>query len=490
MKIKNCLMIKKYLILPLTVIICTLSCSSSEETKQQAAPSHFVSIKNGHFSLDDKEFFPLTINYHVVLQTDGITMWPAVYKGYERDNRFQYTNRDSCLAELKKDFRLIKENGFNSIRIVGIGEEYVKDKTTVDLFINAHLGNERDTAFQLNKDDNFHLYLKALNDLMDVANSEGLKVILLARMFHEIPSTEEHWAKIMSHFKDNSTIMAYDYFNEPLYFDSLERDKTEPYYITKAWEKIIRKNAPFHLSTIGLTGIREVFEWDPNTLNVDFISFHPYEYEPNQVLNEIYWYGKYVKKPWIIGETSLPADNDSVPYSDQLNFAEQTFKQTCNCNGRGYSWWQYKDVNWFNFHSNFMGIFTHDGKAKTVTDFFKKALTYKSDNNCIKLDNYYNYSNGKICRLIGRLTDKSGKPIEGGVVLAWNQYWSSSYHTVTNEDGSFELLGTFPFYHWMVSSTMHTMKRGECLPDTARINESKIPTMNLGAIELDTLRLK
>lgn len=120
--------------------------------------------------------------------------------------------------------------------------------------------------------------------------------------------------------------------------------------------EIFREHAPNHLSTIGLTGIREVFEWDPNILSFDFISFHPYEYEPNQVLNELYWYGKYVTVPWIIGETSFPAENDSVKYEDQNKFAIKTLDQTCNCGGIGYSWWQYKDVKWGSYHSDYMGI--------------------------------------------------------------------------------------------------------------------------------------
>lgn len=113
-----------------------------------------------------------------------------------------------------------------------------------------------------------------------------------------------------------------------------------------------------------MTGVREVLEWDPNLMSVDFLSFHPYEYEPNQVLSEIYWYGKYVKIPWMIGETGVPADDDSVKYNIQTLFAEKTLLQTFNCGGLGYSWWQFKDVQWLDFHQDYLGVINQNGITK------------------------------------------------------------------------------------------------------------------------------
>ena len=494
---------KKIKLLFLTVFIFVVAIVP-QGCKQKVAEVNkagFVSIKDQKFYLNGKPFFPLAVNYRVALQTDGQQLWPSAYKGYDEGNRYRFTNKDPSLEELKNDFQLIADMGFNSIRIVGVGEQYSVTKNSDELYIKADKGNDKDTMFLFNSQEIYSLYYNALNDMLLAANQAGLRVVLLARLFHEVPATEKHWGRIMKHFSQDTTLMAYDLFNEPLYFDSLERNKTEPYHITKAWNKLAKENAPHQLITIGLTGIREVFEWDPNTLNVDFISYHPYEYEPEQVRNEIYWYGKYVRKPWIIGETSVPADNDSVPYSVQKAFAEATFKQTCNCGGIGYTWWQYKDVDWFEFHSNFMGVVNRKGISKTskgkevlgtpkeTIEFFKNAKPNKDAAACEKLANYYNYSNANVCCLKGKLVDSSGEPIEGGVVMAWNQYWSSSFHTVTKQDGTFELLGSFPFYHWMASATMQTMVRGDVLPDTANFKDNKIPTLDLGAIKLEKLDL-
>ncbi|HMT28061.1 MAG TPA: cellulase family glycosylhydrolase [Bacteroidia bacterium] len=462
---------------------------------------YFVSLKDGKFYLEEKEFYPVALNYMISMQGDSKQFWPSAFKGYDPNGLFTYTNRDSSLMELAADFELIKDMGFNTIRLVGIGEQRVEDKKTGVLSVKAHIGNDRDSTLMLWNEENYNKYFAALEDLFHTANKAGLKVIFLCRLFNEIPSTEEHFAKIARHFQNDSTIMAYDLFNEPLYFDSLARDKKDVYYITKKWDKLVKKNAPKQLSTIGLTGIREVFEWDPNLMNIDFLSIHPYEYEPNQVRNEMYWYGKYIKVPWIIGETAIPADNDSVSYEDQKLFAERTLKQTYNCGGIGYSWWQYKDVEWFDFHANYLGVVSRNGETinskgnkvigspKPVADAFKKYNPTKSKEGCECYDNYYNYSPFNTCRLKGILVDEDEKPIEGGVILAWNEGWSKSYHTVTKKDGSFELLGPFPFYHWMASSTLHTMVRGDVLPDTAKKVSDAIPTMNLGTLKIEDLGL-
>ncbi len=495
---------KKIKLLFLTVFIIAVAIEP-QGCKQKVAEVNkpgFVSIKDQKFYLNGKPFFPLAVNYRVALQSDGQQLWPSAYKGYDEGNRYRFTNKDSSLEELKNDFQLIADMGFNSIRIVGVGEQYSVTKNSDELYIKADIGNERDTMFLFNSQETYNLYYNALNEMMLAANRAGLRVVLLARLFHEVPATEKHWGRIMKHFQLDTMLMAYDFFNEPLYFDSLERNKTEPYHITKAWNKLAKENAPYQLTTIGLTGIREVFEWDPNTLNVDFISYHPYEYEPEQVRNEIYWYGKYVKKPWILGETSVPADNDSIPYSVQKAFAEATFKQTCNCGGIGYTWWQYKDVDWFDFHSNFMGIINRKGTTRTstnkevigtpkpITEFFKIAKPSMDASQCLKLENYYNYSNTNVCCLKGKLVGPSGEPIEGGVVMAWSKDWANSYHTVTKQDGTFELLGSFPFYHWIASATLLTMVRGDVLPDSSIHKNNERLTLDLGLIKLEKLNLE
>lgn len=458
----------------------------------------FVSIKNKELFLENKKYYPIALNFMVSLQTDGKELWSCSYTGYNLGFVNRYTTKDSCLIQLKADLDLIREMGFNTIRVVAIGEEKINKKTG-ELTIEARIKNERNTTFSLNNEGDYIRYFNALDDLFQAANQAGLKVIFLTRMSIDVRSTEDHLRKLAIRFKDDPTILAYDLFNEPLYFDSVQRNKEDVYNAVKRWNKILKTYAPNQLSTIGLEGVREVFEWDPNILDLDFLTLHPYEYEPEQVRNEMYWYGKYIKKPWMIGETAIPADNDSVKYEDQAIFARKTLKQAYNCGAIGYAWWQYKDVEWFTFHANFMGVVALEGQTKTknndlvygtvkpVAAEFKAFDPNAKKEECVFLPNYYNYSNHKACRITGYLLDEDGDPIEGGVVLGWNEWWSHSYHTISKADGSFELLADFPFYHWMASATEYSMVRGDVKPDTAQTKGQPMPTLNIGNLSLERL---
>ncbi len=481
-------------------LCCLYSCNYNKKNTDENGGTKFVSLNNGDFYLDSKLFYPLVLNYHISLHGNTEKIWPSPYRGYYPKSTFTSNEEDVCLKELKADFDMIKDMGYNTVRIVGVGEEKVEDKIAGTLSITTINGTEN-YYNPLKDDKDYEKYFHALDVIFSSAEKAGLKVIFLVRLYHEIPATENYFEKILKRYKSNSTIMAYDLFNEPLYFDSLERDKKDVYMITKKWYELVKKNSPDQLCTIGLTGVREVLEWDPNLLNVDFISFHPYEYEPDQVRNEIYWYGKFVKKPWIIGETGIAADNDSISYDEQKKFAELSIKQTYNCGGIGYSWWQYKDVEWLDFHSSFLGVLNRNGETTTtkgdkiigtpkpINDVFKIYKPVQEKENCLCLDNYYNYSQFKDFRLKGMMVDENGNPIEGGLILAWNESWSKSYHTVTKKDGTFELMGNFPFYHWKATSTLNTMVRGELSPDSSKKDSDNIPFLDMGKLRLEKLNL-
>jgi hypothetical protein len=193
----------------------------------------------------------------------------------------------------------------------------------------------------------------------------------------------------------------------------------------------------------------------------------------------------------------LPADNDSVPYADQLAFARQTLAQTKACGGIGYSWWQFKDVRWGRFHSDYMGVLSQegttavstglpivDGTVKPVVEAFREFVPNASAGTCEKPSTYYNFSSLHGARLTGKLLDRERKPIEGGVVLAWNEHWTRSYYTTSKADGSFELYGDFRFHHWMVSATRYSMERGDCAPNAFLTGKDGVPTYFLGELEL------
>jgi len=463
---------------------------------------HFVSIKNGGFQLDGKTFYPKVINFVVSLRMNDSLMWPAINISYAPNAVFTYESKDSSLKDLRAHFNLIKDLGFNTVRLVGIGEPELHDKLTGKIHFKASFGNNHHYSLFLNSEQHYKRYFQAIDELMICVEDAGLKAIFTTKLFPEVPETEKHFAKLTNHLKDNTNILAYDLFNEPLYFDLIPRKKEDIYYITKRWQYIAKKNAPKQLTTIGLACQRELYRWDPNILQVDFISFHPYEYEKDQVRNELYWYYKFVKKPWIIGETGIPSNNDSIPYENQVQFAEKTMLQNYNCGGMGYSWWQFKDVEWGGYHQNFLGVVNWYGVSKTskgeivpgtpkpVTSAIREFDTKQAKGPCECLSNYYNFSSHNKYRVTGRLVDEDGKPLEGGGILAWDEWWVNHHVTSTKPDGTFELYSEYTFYHYMITSTLHELKRADIKFDTAFVSPDGIPTVRLGTIQLKKLNIK
>ncbi|MDF1674118.1 MAG: cellulase family glycosylhydrolase [Vicingaceae bacterium] len=452
-------------------------------------------LNNNKFEVNGAPFTPIVLNYIVSWQTNGKDYWGSPTADYGK----LYTNKEEAHNALLSEFELIKELGFNTVRIVGIGEPFI-DKELGTLTFRLKINEAKDTLINLDNTTIYKNYFNSINEVLKIASQSGLKVILLTKLSFSHVSSSNFLEKITTRFKNNETILALDLFNEPLYFGVPEKEKKEVYAIVSAWNNIVKSNDVKRLTTIGLVGVREVFMLDPNILPVDFISYHPYEYEPEQVRNEIYWFGKYTKKPWIIGETAIPADNDSIPYEKQAQFAKKTIQQTFYCGGIGYSWWQYKDVEWGFYHANFMGIINRNGETKTSTDKtingtpkpitneFKNINIKANSDSCLCLNNYYNYSESDSFRIVGVMIDQKNNPIEGGVVLGWNEDWTHSYHTITKKDGSFELLGSYPFYHWIASATEYTTIRGDLSPDSASIH-NKMPTINLGKLKIKKLDL-
>ena len=433
----------------IALLAFTVSCSNNKPV--QIEDDGFVKLINNKFEIDGESFFPMVLNYNVSLINRNNEMWPSSFTGYYNFIEEQNLDKDSCILLLKSDLQMVKDMGFNTIRVVGIGEVL-------------------DTL----KQEDISKYLGAIKELYTITNDVDLKVIFLLPMWPKKPELFEKYKPLLTQEKDNNNILAYDFFNEPLYFDTVQgqRRKKDVYRITRKWKEYLHENSPKHLLTVGLAGSKEVGVWDPNVLDIDFISFHPYEYAENMVMREIYWYSKYVKKPWIIGETSYSADNDSIPYSEQTAFAKKILQQTINGGGIGFSWWQYKDVEWGDddFHSNYMGLLTREGTTQTSDKNLKVIGTLKdavkvfqdfkyerTDTVAVMPYNYYNSYNHKNYKVIGMLyNSETNTPVVGATIISWYKDWSKSFITYTKEDGSFELNGEFELYHIRISATEYS----------------------------------
>ena len=369
----------------------------------------YVGLQDGHFVLDGEEWFPKMLNYKAFI--DGNRVIPAPY----------YTGTD-----LREHFDTIASWGFNAVRVC------------LDVM------SEGDSTAKF----------EATRRMVQTADSAGLKVMLLIKTPFE-PYWQSYTKGLLRHLADLPALWAYDFFNEPLYFDpEPERDKMDAVRLASEWRHWVRTYAPHQLFTIAPAEPIEVFEWDPSILPTDFVEMHTYH--PLRVYSEMLWYSRYCGKPWMVGETGLPADNDSVPYGWQLAFMDQTYVRAKELGAAGYGWWEFQDhPGGVNFEAQYTGLRDANGKAKLAADWmrYRPYICF----GCAEMQffpvNYYNmlaYSN---IRLTGRIVDKAtGKPVEGAVIRGWNDDWSVGMNTYTDSNGCFTLYSNDYNVHFEISA--------------------------------------
>ena len=443
-------MIMKRGILAAIFVALAFLLSNCNNSKKEI-PKGFVYLEDGVFKIDGEVFFPLMVNYRADFRAigDDIVASPTIY--YEDPNAYESDNKDEIREQMSAHFELIKSMGFNSLRICA---DVIREDE------NGKYYHTPGGDFYLkNKTDRF---IESISDVVSLADSYGLKVMILLKPAMDA-ELEDLIIAILQKFADNRAVFAFDMMNEPLYFDTDPcREKKDAVKIVARWRKIIENNAPNHLFTIGFSEPIEVFEWDPAILPVDFIEIHTYN--PLRIPNEIWWYSHYVGKPWMIGETSLPADNDAVSYDLQARFVEQAYQFTIDCGGIGFGWWEFQDYlnPDMNFEANYPGLLNHDGV--TVTESGRKIIgTMKpaayefarlhklSPKVPVRSENYFNMLGYENYVTTGRITCNN-KPVEGAVIRGWNAYWGIGMNTYSDENGCFTLYSNDKNVHFEISA--------------------------------------
>jgi len=431
------------------VVVMAFLLSGCKSEKERT--DGFVYIEDGVFKVDGATFFPLMINYKVELRRigDEVLVSPAIY--YEYGDMYESNSKDEILQQFSNHIELIKEMGFNTVRIC----------------MDVVLSDDKGYYYKTN-DGGVYLkestgkILDGVEAMLSVAEEHDMRVMLLlkAAMNKEL---EDFTVAVLRRFADNPIIFAYDMMNEPLYFDEEKyRAKEDALSIVMNWEKMVRKNAPNHLFTIGFSEPIEVFEWDPSVLPVDFVQIHTYH--PLRIPNEIWWYSHYVGKPWMIGETSLPSDNDSVSYDLQSRFVEEAYQYVIDCGGIGFGWWEFQDFlnPYMNFEANYSGLLNHDGVTVTksgreVVGTLKPAA-YKfaglhelKPNKPVRPINYFNMVGYENYVIKGKIICQD-KPVEGALIRGWNKPWRVGMNTYSDENGDFTLYSNDSCVHFEISA--------------------------------------
>lgn len=443
-------------VLFLTFLLALICISCKNETTDFATSSDFIYLKENKFQHRGEDFFPMMLNYVVSFQTDEKGNFIiAPDKHYDSVNYVEAWGKEAVTEQIGGHFQLISELGFNTLRICF-------DRINCDERGYYYQTDRR--KFYINEKRNEEAIFKGIENLLDNARRHQLRVMLLIAPPMESSQLKQFTINMLQHFSDNPTLFAYDFMNEPLYFDPVPlRSKKDAQRLVTGWKKMMTQYAPKQLFTIGFSEPLEVFEWDPAELPVDFVEFHTYH--PLRVPSEIYWYSHYVGKPWMIGETGLPADNDSISYIEQAEFMQQAYQLVRDAGGCGFGWWEFQDIPRGNFEAQFTGLLNHEGRTTTAdgqhvihgslkpaANIIKELANYQPQKQKRPV-NYYNMLGYKNICITGTILDmRTRKPIEGAVIRGWNEYWSVGMNTFTDENGRFTLYSNDECTHFEISA--------------------------------------
>lgn len=432
------------------------SCTTSIQHNYSCEPRStayldFVYIDGSTFKIADSAYYPLMVNYKVepLMVGEEVMISPARY--YETSIEYEASTKEQILHQVETHMQIMKEMGFNSIRVcmdvVSKNEEGYYYYSATPVYLNHYCDK----------------IIQAIDELLQIAKAKDLRIMLLIKppLDNELMDFCE---KLLKHFANNPTLFCYDFMNEPLYFDPLkERTKADAKEIVSKWKDAMDRLAPHQLMTIGFSEPIEVFEWDPSVLPVDFVQFHTYH--PLRVPNEIWWYSHYVGKPWIIGETSLAVDNDSVAYNMQTYYMKEVFQYALNCGSAGFGWWEFQDAYDVHFEAEYSGLLNHKGTTYTTDSLHYMIGTMKpAAYEVAKLKNYkplkewqavnyYNMLGYDNIMLKGQIMEKgSNKPVEGAVIRGWNADWSVGINTFSNQHGEFTLYSNDVCTHFEISA--------------------------------------
>ena len=411
----------------------------------------FVSLKGRKFKLAGQDYYPLSLNYIVDIVHDNQgDYYVAPHHSYFLSNHFECLDEQDCFDALVDDFVTIRNLGFNSIRLVGLGFG-----STDDL-------NENPTSYPAfrSKDNNNNILINPISSdyqemfyftqrVLDAASAANIRVQLLVgggRVDSPLFRTkyQNYLSAISANFSSNSTLYSYDLLNEPLYFDNDEYSKRDVCNLVEGWYNALKVNSSRHLVTLGLATSSEVFEWDPGVLKLDFLSFHLYSDIIDVVKSEIKWISETSRLPWMIGETGFGANANGPggqgTVSQQRQFAKETMEMTRDCGGSGYSWWMYKDVYWGDpYMGDFFGVLDHQNVAKPVSVEFGVFNPNINTGGCITPSNYYNMNANSAYSISGIVRDQNNQPIKNAVITCWAANWKRAAKTFSKLDGSFTL---------------------------------------------------
>ena len=479
-----------YIFISLLLSACGESYSPKTSIGNDGKFFNYISMDDKKFKDGESDFYPMIMNYsidvHAIQGENNTSAFIAPRAGYHPNYGGGETesitpwgdDTAKTHATIKSHFTAIKEMGFNTLRITGFtASDFYDEGKGFHTWSRINLSNTPEGNKNIVKN-----ITPLIKTTLRYAEENGLRVILLISAIENQSDNQLNlYSKLAKELKYEKALMAYDLYNEPLYFDRGNYTKQQTKAFVESYNSSIKKEAPNHLTTIGLSHYKIVQEWDPELMDVDFLSFHIYPYGSKNLNrlerfdSKLYWISKNITKPWIIGETGLNTAENCVPlnlscgnYSNQLYFMSYSLNICRSAGSSGYSWWSFQDLkfrpgkiegtcnvsdyglvnrkNTFYLSSTgdtILGELKHDIKTLPFKKFVNDApyrSNYWDDIPKPEDSHYYNidYLPGHE-KAKGIIIGENGSPVQDAIVTLHNTVSNSRYSTFTKPDGTFTL---------------------------------------------------
>ncbi len=467
----------------------------------------YITLSNDKYKdASGNDFYPVVCNYMLELAKDtgnNYALKPTSKYGLTWVD--DCNSLSECQQRVQTDFYEIKAMGFNCVRLMGA--EFSKGRMLFSNPVNVfdHFALQYEIFPNQSGDpnnyeilefsnptltNNLQIVLSQLDIILSMADSAELKVILITGAGTHLVNTTHaplsgnytgsnedknaaDYATLLStygnYFKNNTTIMAYDLYNEPHWTDNeFLHAKPQICAWSKLWYDNLKSADQNHLITMGLASYYDVLEWDPGVMTLDFVSQHVYSdfaaHEAGDIPinktryhNELLWLRNNIPMPWSMGETGFVASNNAnggdFPYTwgteaEQEDFAGYILEEVRNSGCGGMAWWQFQDVFWYDWDplnppkwsQNFYGLLRYGNPDVTGSySAFRKPCVNKLQNfvpanfgsfDMNLTDAYYdpynfNTLNSSQSNIVtGTVKNQLQQPLKDAVVFGFN--WKNS----------------------------------------------------------------
>jgi hypothetical protein len=433
-----------------------------------------VTLGPSGFSLNGADWRARMVGYGVEIRrpsVPGAEQWFIAPHWASCDDEICCTDTTSCLARLGADLDLAVLMGFNAVRLTGLDFRHPAGVSSLGCVQLGAQGTLQSCApLELGVAAEREAAMDLIAGLLELAKARKLKVMLaVGRADVSEPSETSAHASLLkalgARFASDTTLFAYEVVEEvPQPTPPLLPTTATTRGVMANWYQAIRGTGAPQLVTLGLGDSGASVSFDPASLPVDFLGFHPHPLGGFDAAREAAYHAELTwlastGRPWMVTATGF-ASGVWGSESEQVAFAQKSMVAARNCGALGYGWGQLRDAS--DGEVQGLGAVNGDSQLKAVAGIFKAIDLATPDAACPAAPASLNPTGASGFQVTGRLIDVAGKAVPFVRLTGWTcPVYGERFHTFSGADGKF------------------TLRSGTGLVQVAISGSAKVPVTNI-----------